>query len=186
MALLLLAGCGGGSSASDTRSSQEQIEQARHEGAVAAHRRERVAALQRRVARLERRSRAGSAATVQAQQPTPTAPATTEDVAEPSQRYFHTPSGNVSCTVSPGGATCVVSSTGQGFVLETGNGAWVEAGSSVPSGTGELVPYGSTISADPISCSVPASDEARGVVCTDASTGHGFEASRVESRQRTF
>ncbi|MDX6622437.1 MAG: hypothetical protein QOE75_369 [Solirubrobacterales bacterium] len=101
-------------------------------------------------------------------------------------RLFHTPSGNVACAILSDGATCSVLPTNETFVLESGSVAWSEAGVAFPGDAGDLAPYGTSLEAGQVSCSIPASNEPRGVVCTDSVSGHGFEASRVESRQSTF
>jgi len=183
LAAVAIAGCGGGSGSDDESSVQEQIEKARHEGAVAAHRRERMAELQRRVTRIERQSRQGAGPTVTA---APRADNSTSGEGSSILRLFHTPSGNVSCAILSDGATCSVASANETFVLESGAGAWTEPGASLSRGSGEAVAYGSTVSAGSVTCTTPAADEPRGVVCTDHASGHGFEASRIESRRSTF
>jgi hypothetical protein len=42
------------------------------------------------------------------------------------------------------------------------------------------------VSAGSISCEVPPSDVPRGVTCVDIGTGHGFEASRIASREKAY
>lgn len=185
-ATLALVGCGG--SGSDDSSVQQQIEQARQQGAAVAHRQERIAELQKRVRHLERESGGGesqpesSASRQPAPAPVETSPASTSGAV----RTFHAPSGTVSCSILAEGALCAVSSIDETFVFDHGSAAAVEPGAALPRRAGELAPYGSTVSEGGISCVVPQSDEARGIVCTDSSTGHGFEASRVASRQSTY
>jgi hypothetical protein len=181
-AAAVVAGCGGGSSSTgDTI--QAQLDQARREGAVAAHRRERMAELQRRVARLERRSREGAGTPAAAPPVTETADASAESSV---LRLFHAPSGNVSCAILTDGATCSVVSANETFVLENGIPAWTESGLAFSGESGEAAAYGSTIGVGQVSCSIPAADEQRGVTCVDSGSDHGFEASRHESRQHTF
>jgi hypothetical protein len=186
LVVILIAGCGGDSSA-DESTVQMQIEEARREGAAAAHRRERMVELQRRVTRLERQARRSPGtkpgATV-ATAPRAVAQADVDD--STILRMFHAPSGNVSCALLTDGATCSVASVNKTFVLENGVTAWSEPGTHLSRGSGEYVPFGSTVSAGQVTCTVPASNEPRGIVCTDSTGNHGFEASRIESRQSTF
>jgi hypothetical protein len=42
------------------------------------------------------------------------------------------------------------------------------------------------VSVGDVVCAVPLESEARGVTCSDSATGHGFEASRVPSRQKVY
>jgi hypothetical protein len=183
---VLVVGCGGGESTSPDSSVQQQLQQARRQGAAAAHRQERIAELRRRVSHLERKSRsAGTTASSEAA-PSPAAGGQAPVGASTAVRTFHAPSGNVSCAILPEGALCSVSSAGETFIFKNGEAAAIESGTLLAPNAGEPAPYGSTISAGRISCTVPLSDEPRGVVCFDSSTGHGFEASRVASRQHTY
>jgi hypothetical protein len=184
--VLALSGCGG--SSSDDSSVQQQIEQARKQGAAAAHRQERIAELQRRVAHLEHKTQGKEGSTTSPQRSPAVGASPTGGASDPSVpiRTFHSPSNNVSCEILREGALCSVISNDATFVLDQGEVARIEAGTAVPQGAGELAPYGSTVSEGTIVCTLPASGDARGVVCSDSSTGHGFQASRVESRQHTF
>lgn len=102
-------------------------------------------------------------------------------------RVFHSPSDNVSCKILPHGALCTVFSADLTFVFNQGSPGRVVSGLRLPRSAGELTPYGSTVSAGVITCLMPAvSSEPRGVICSDSASGHGFEASRVAERQRTF
>ncbi|MGV1049947.1 MAG: hypothetical protein ACOYD4_15650 [Solirubrobacterales bacterium] len=101
-------------------------------------------------------------------------------------RIFHSPSGNISCAILPDGALCAVGSLDETFVFDHGGPGTIESGAALSPEAGELAPYGTTVSEGAITCVVPRSDEPRGIVCSDSSTGHGFEASRVSSRQHTY
>ena len=179
------SGCGGGGSASTA--AQAEVERARHEGEDVAREQDRIKGLQRRVKRLEHRAAAGagqSAGPVSAE-PSPAAQARPGSELRV-LRTFHTPSGNVSCEVLADGALCSVASTGETFSLRGLEPGRIEPGAAVAAGSGELVPYGSTLSEGAVSCSVPPSSVPRGVTCENAETGHGFEASRVAARQRAY
>jgi hypothetical protein len=101
-------------------------------------------------------------------------------------RMFHAPSGNVSCEVSAHGALCSVGSTAQTFSFDSGRPAEITPGTVLADGVGEPAPYGAVISSGSIACTVPESDEPRGIICEDGDSGHGFEASRLSSRQRAY
>lgn len=96
---------------------------------------------------------------------------------------FHT--RNVSCELSPLGATCTVSSTGEDFILTTGSSARIQRGPSFPKGHGTRSDWGATWQAGAVTCSVPRSDQPNGIICTDGA-GHGFEASAVGSRKKAY
>jgi hypothetical protein len=186
----VLAGCGGsgGGSTAATPAASE-LQAARLQGEEAAKERDRVAGLQRQVRSIKRRLRhhrahhsSSSAAVADAGTPSPAAPV----VSEGPVRSFHAPSGNVDCEVLTDGATCTVESVGLTFVLESGSAARIESAATLPSELGELVGYGSIVSAGSITCEVPPSDVPRGITCVDQSDGHGFEASRDTSRQEAY
>jgi hypothetical protein len=153
-----LLGCG--DSGSDTPSAA-QLERAKEEGERAALERMRVEREPEPVERMERSE---------------TKPLQT----------FHTPSGNVSCAITADGAFCTVNSLATTFRIEGGGPGQVESGSALAVESGKRADYGSTISTGTISCAVPRKIEARGVTCSDVSSGHGFEASLVKARQRTY
>lgn len=191
VAVGLLSGCGGsgGGSTTDTVAVSE-LQAARRQGEEAAKERDRVAALQRQVRAIKRhmrhhRAHHGSASPVVTEVGAASA-APSPSAAEGPLRSFHAPSGNVSCEVFGDGATCTVESVGTTFVLEPGAPARVEAGTALPSSFGELVEFGNVVSAGSITCEVPPSDVPRGITCVDQSDGHGFEASRVSSRQEAY
>jgi hypothetical protein len=101
-------------------------------------------------------------------------------------RSFHAPSGNVSCQVLPSEATCSVASINESFVLPAGESGRIEQGLRLPAGSGGLAPYGSTVAVGSVVCEVPPSDVPRGISCYDSHSGHGFEASRIVGRQKTY
>ncbi|HKO38703.1 MAG TPA: hypothetical protein VJU14_10085 [Solirubrobacterales bacterium] len=100
-------------------------------------------------------------------------------------RSFHAPSGNVSCAITSTGAFCTVASIATTFRLETGSPGKIESGAALPRGFGEFVGFGNTINAGSVTCTIPESDEPRGITCVD-SAGHGFEASRIQGRQKAY
>jgi hypothetical protein len=185
-ATLLIAGCGSDESGTQDASVQRQIEAARQEGAEAVRHQQRLKRLERKVRRLEHRN----------EQVGPTSVGdSSQSIAESGDsgpapvtvlRSFHTPSGNVSCEIHSDGAVCAVASSEETFAFGAGGPARIEPGTSLPPGGGSLVPYGTAVSAGSITCTVPPSDDPHGVICADAASGHGFEASRVPSRQRTY
>jgi hypothetical protein len=101
-------------------------------------------------------------------------------------REFHVASGNVSCAVQADRATCTVEPIAESFVLAGGEEAYSEPASVLPLDLGEVVPYGSTVTVGTVTCEIPPSNVPSGIVCIDSSTGHGFEASRVASRQKVY
>lgn len=175
-------GCGGGSS---TNASGQQLESARREGEKAAQERARIKNLQHQVRELKKEVHKTRPATVVVTEPDRNAPEPAPSAAA-DVRTFHAPSGNVSCEVGPSTASCSVVSTGETFVLPSGEEARLDSGAALPRGAGELAPYGSTIIVGSVVCSVPQSSEPRGITCSDSNTGHGFEASRVPDRQSTY
>jgi hypothetical protein len=186
---MLLAGCGGGSGGGSTASTvaADQLQEARQQGEAKAEERDRVAALQRQVRTIKRRLRHHPAH--QAAAPAAAVAGTSEaspPAAEGPIRSFHAPSGNVSCEVFSDGATCTVDSIGESFVLEAGATGRIESAAVLPRDLGELVEYGNTVTAGSITCEVPPSDVPRGITCVDQSDGHGFEASRIPSRQAAY
>jgi Protein kinase domain len=121
--------------------------------------------------------------TVQATSSGDTAPAT----ASTATVTFHSPSNNVSCVLSGDGATCTVASIGESFVLpDNGEAAYTQQGSPTAAGAGKEAAYGSQVTNGPVTCEVPPESVPRGITCSNASTGHGFEASGVPDRQTTY
>lgn len=185
---LLLLACGLTISAcGDTESegiSETQLERAKEEGERVAHERARIDELEnelRNLKRAARRSKADSPPAVVATAPDP-APESESELL----RTFHSPSGNVSCAITSTGAFCTVVSIAATFRFEDGGSGQIDLGSALPRAFGELAGYGSTISAGSVTCTVPEADESRGIACVDVSSGHGFEASRVDSRQKAY
>lgn len=177
---LLVAGCGGSSSDGP---SEARLEAAKKEGEEAAHERDRVDSLQRQVNRLKRQAKRGA--------PVSADHAGAQSVVVPESepaavRTFHAPSGNVSCEISAHGALCSVNSTAETFSFANGQPAEITPGVALADGVGELASYGAVVSSRSIACRVPESDEPHGIICEDVDSGHGFEASRVSSRQRAY
>jgi hypothetical protein len=178
---LILAGCG--DSGSDSPSAA-QLEKAKEEGERVAQERARVDELEKEVRKLKRSARHPQASS---------SPSAVSAVATPPEdsesellRTFHAPSGNVSCAITSTGAFCTVDSIATTFRVEGGGAGQIESGSALPRSFGELAGYGSTVSAGSVSCTVPEADEPRGITCIDGDSGHGFEASRISSRQDAY
>ena len=178
--LFSLGGCGDSSS-----SSSEQLEAAKKQGEEAAQERDRVSALQHQVKHLQHQVRRHGHTVVVAPS-APAAPASPQGSAVSTVRTFHAPSGNVSCEILSNGARCSIDSTGETFSFSNGQEAHDDPGVVLSRGAGELAPYGSTVSAGSISCAIPQSNEPRGIVCSDSESGHGFEASRISTRQSVY
>jgi len=181
---LTMNGCGG--SSSDTPSAQ-QLESARREGEEAAREKAQIKSLQRQVHHLQHEvHQQGHPAAAVSDPSSASAAPPQESIDSSVLRAFHAPSGNVSCEILSNGALCSVASIDETFTFSNGEEARIAPGTSLPRGAGELAPYGSTISAGSIVCSVPQSNEPRGVTCADSESGHGFEASRVTDRQHVY
>lgn len=180
--MVAIGGCGGDDSASSEASVEQRIERAKQEGAEAARRQQRLEKLERKVRRLERQSGGGESDGGRAVVVAPAEEEPTSTVL----RSFRAPSGNVSCQILSDGALCSVASIGTTFSFADGEAATIGSGAAPPRGSGTLVPFGTTVSAGSVTCTVPESDEPRGISCEDASSGHGFEASRVPDRQRAY
>lgn len=102
-------------------------------------------------------------------------------------RVFHSPGGRVNCAIFSDGADCSVASIGSTFVLRRGSGpARLESGLRLSAGSGSTVGWDQSVTAGTITCVVPPQSAPRGIACNDSATGHGFEASKVPSRQKTF
>lgn len=97
---------------------------------------------------------------------------------------FHTP-GSASCRVTATGAACTIASLGITFAFDGAAGYKVRQ-VDLPRGSGRAVAWGEPITVGDVTCQVPEIDEPRGVTCISAATGHGFEASRLPTRQRVF
>ncbi len=178
-----LLGCGGSES---NAPSAAQLEKAREEGEREGQERARVDELEEEVQALKRKTRQDKATPSPAVgSPTP-APVEQREPETELLRSFHAPSGNVSCAITSNGAYCTVASIATTFRLTVGSPGQIEPGAVLPKGFGELADWESTVSAGSITCTVPASNEPRGIVCSDVSSGHGFEASRVSARQKAY
>lgn len=177
---LIAAGCGGSSSDGPA---EAQLEAARKEGEETAHERDRIDSLQKQVNRLKRQSKHGEPASADRAGAQSVVVPETESA---TVRIFHAPSGNVSCEISPHGALCSIGSTAETFSFDNGQPAEITPGTALVDGAGELASYGTVVSSGSIACTVPESDESHGIICEDEDSGHGFEASRVSSRQRAY
>lgn len=180
---LTVAGCG--ESSSDDPS-EKQLEKAREEGERVAQERARVDQLEEEVRNLKRSTRRSKDDSSPSAVPAASTPPAEDGSDSELLRTFHAPSGNVSCAITSSGALCTVDSIATTFRVEGGGAGQIESGSALPRGYGELVEFGNTVNAGSITCTVPESDEPRGITCVDTSTGHGFEASRITSRQDAY
>lgn len=180
---LVVSGCGGSSSDSP---SEAQLEKAKEEGERIARESARVDDLERELRRLKRSSRHARADSSPVAAPATSTPLSEDGGGTEPLRTFHVPSGNVSCAITSSGALCTVDSIATTFRVEGGGPGRIESGSALPRGYGELANYGGTVSGGSVTCTIPEADEARGITCVDAISGHGFEASRISSRQEAF
>jgi hypothetical protein len=178
----LLSGCG---SSDSNHPSAHQLESARREGEETVRQRTQLKSLQHQVRHLKKEVHKRHPAAVVVAGSTDESPEA-DPAASTGFRTFHAPSGNVSCEVSADSALCSIASIDETFVLPSGEEGRLESGATLPRGAGELAPYGSSIVAGSITCSVPGSSEPRGITCVDSETDHGFEASRVPDRQSTY
>jgi hypothetical protein len=180
---IALSGCGGSSSDSDAQAVEARIARERADAAATARQAQKLADLQDEVDRL-RRARRRAHTVVR------TVAAATPQVAGGSDspgRVFHAPSGNVSCQTDARSASCTVAAIDTTFVLPANGGiAYVEQGAILGRGSGDLVGWGTSVSVGPVSCRVPDEDEPSGITCVNTESGHGFEASRVASRQKAY
>jgi predicted small lipoprotein YifL len=183
VAVFTLSGCGDNSSGP----SEAQLDAAKAEGERAAHEKDRIDNLQKQVRSLKHRSgHAATAAPSEEQAAGSVSSEPSEAGASSVLRSFHAPSGNVSCEILSDGALCSVDSIALTFTFSDGQPARIESGAALPRGAGEPAAYGTTVSAGSITCTIPRSDDPHGITCVDAASGHGFEASRVSSRQHTY
>lgn len=180
--LAALSGCGGSSS---TDPSEAQLEAAKRQGEEVAQERDRINSLQKQVRGLKHQAKHRST-TVVVEPDSGTETVGSADAGSTVLRTFHAPSGNVSCEIFSDGALCSVGSIATTFSFENGEAAHIDPGASLSHGAGELAPYGSTISAGSVTCTIPQSSDPHGIICTDADSGHGFEASRVSERQHVY
>lgn len=180
--LSAVSGCGSSDSGG---SSDQELEAAKREGEETAREKAQLGHLQHQVRHLQREvHRQGHTVVIERD---PGAGATESPGAASSVlRTFHAPSGNVSCEILSGGALCSVESIDETFSFSNGEEARAESGVALSRGSGEFAPYGSTVSAGSVTCSIPQSDEPRGITCSDDESGHGFEASRIPDRQNVY
>jgi hypothetical protein len=102
-------------------------------------------------------------------------------------RTFHVPDENVSCSLQAGGARCSVAPLDLTFVLPRDrSSAYVVPGLSVPRDAGSEAAFGTRQTEGKIVCDIPLQSVPAGITCSDQATGHGFEASRVASRQKLY
>ena len=180
--LVGLVGCGGSSSDAP---SEAQLEAAKRQGEEAAREKDRINSLQKQVRGLKKQAKhKGSTVVVEHDSGVEATPSV--DGGSAVLRTFHAPSGNVSCEILSNGALCSVGSISTTFAFSDGQAGQIESGASLPEGAGELVPYGNTVSAGTVTCTVPLSSEPRGITCADNESGHGFQASRVSDRQHAY
>jgi hypothetical protein len=174
-------GCGDSGS---NDASQAQIEAAKTAGEEHALEKERVDDLQKQVRHLRRQVQHGDKGVAVVK----SSPGGTETgvSANTVLRTFHTESGNVTCEILSDGARCFVAPTGTTFAFSGGGPGRIESAASVAPGSGEVEPYGASVSAGAITCTIPPSSSPHGVTCTDSESGHGFEASRVAERQHGY
>jgi hypothetical protein len=185
LAIILFASSGCGDSSSGP--SEAQLQAAKAEGEEAAREKDRIDNLQKQVRGLKHQAKQATTAPAPAAQTDSTVSSEPSDTGASSVlRSFHAPSGNVSCEILADGALCSVDSVATTFAFSDGQPARIESGASLPRSAGELAPYGTTVSAGSVTCTVPRSDDPHGITCVDAGSGHGFEASRVASRQHAY
>lgn len=179
---MAVSGCGSSDSGG---SAEQELEAAKREGEETVREKARIGRLQHQVHHLQREvHRQGHTVVVEGD--SGAGAAESASAASSVLRAFHAPSGNVSCEILSGGAVCSVESINETFSFSNGEEARTEPGVALSRSTGELAPYGSTVSAGSITCSIPQSDEPRGITCSDGESGHGFEASRVPDRQSVY
>jgi len=182
LALGALAGCGD----SGSNDSAAQLEAAKHEGEEVAQERARIDRLEQKVRHLQGQAHSGGDSTVVVEHDSTAGTDPAETGGSVVLRGFHAPSGNVSCEILSDGALCSVDSIAETFSFSDGQEGSVESGLSLPRGSGEPASYGESIAAGSVICTIPPSDSPHGIVCADSDSGHGFEASRVSARQRTY
>jgi len=182
LALLGFIGCGGSGS---NDASQAQIEAAKAQGEEHARETDRVDDLQQQVRHLRGQIQRADTGVAVVKGGGVEATGTAGN-GFAVLRTFHTESGNVSCEILSDGARCFVAPTGTTFAFSGGSAARIETASSVAPESGELAPYGTSVSAGVITCTIPPSSSPHGVICADSASGHGFEASRVLGRQNAY
>lgn len=185
-----VSGCGGTSSGSSTASGESdaaveaRIGRERADAAAQAKQAEQIKELKTQVKSLSKRATTATKATAAAPAASTVAPASATSSEE--VRAFHTLSGNVSCEVTAVSARCSIASSAITFVLPAGRAAYVDQGAALTRGAGALRDWATSISIGSITCQIPPETVASGVRCSDSSTGHGFEASKVPARQKAY
>jgi hypothetical protein len=185
---LVLAGCGSASGPSSSKvepssATELRINRERTEAAESAHQEDKLKALEREVRRLRHHGAQHTTTVVERASGT-SGPVSTAASAE--ARVFHAPSGNVTCEVHGAGARCSVASNNQTFVLPEGGPAYIESGLTLSAGSGPLAEYGTSVGDGSVRCVIPLQSEPKGITCSSSESGHGFEASRVFSRQEAY
>ena len=181
-ALGALAGCGD----SGSNDSAARLEAAKHEGEEVAREKARIDRLEQKVRHLQSQTHSGGDSTVVVEGDATEGESPSQSGGSEVLRSFHAPSGNVSCEILSDGALCSVDSIAETFSFSDGEEGSVDPGVALPRGSGEPVGYGNSIAAGSVICTIPPSDSPHGIVCADSDSGHGFEASRVLARQRTY
>lgn len=184
--LLVLVGCGSNSSHDSATAQQLQINRAAAQAAAQAQQAQKLRDLQAQLNQLKH-SKAASATKTVVEAVTVAVSPSASAVAAPSPVYFHAPSGDVSCEIDGDGRTlCSVADSDQTFEMPSGGAAHIESGARLPRGNGPLADWGQTVSNGSVTCTVPLSDQPRGITCIDSDTGHGFQASKVPARQQAY
>lgn len=102
-------------------------------------------------------------------------------------RVFYAPGRNISCSLQSESVQCSVASADVTFVLAPGGGgAYTMPGLSVSPAAGQEAPYDTQQSDGVVVCQIPPESVPAGITCRNTASGHGFEASRVASRQSVF
>jgi hypothetical protein len=182
VALGALGGCGD----SGSNDSAAQLESAKREGEEVAREKARIDRLEQKVRHLQDQAHYGGKSAVVVEGDSAAEAGTPPVEGSVVLRSFHAPSGNVSCEILSDGALCSVDSIAETFSFNDGQEGRVEPGASLARGSGESAAYGESIAAGSVICTIPPSDSPHGIVCADSDSGHGFEASRVPARQRTY
>lgn len=180
-----LVGCGGSDSDSGSEAIEARIDRERADAATDARQEQKLKDLKAEVEQLRHERRLGKTV-VQQQQRSPVPVDQAAAAPGSSSRTFHAPSGNVSCRVDGSSASCSVAAIATTFVLPPSGEAYVEEGMALVRASGAQVDWGTSVTVGSITCRVPREDEPSGITCVDGDTGHGFEASRVSSRQKAY
>ncbi len=184
--VVALSACGGSDDDLENRISRE-----RAEAASQARQAERIKGLEAKLRQVERDAKRQSTSKVKTVVERESAPRSSSNARAAASgggrsEVFHAPSGNVSCEVTAVSARCTVAKIGTTFRFDTGSGAATTGGEGLGRGAGYAVGWDTSVSVGSVSCRIPAENERAGIRCNDSSTGHGFEASAVSSRQKLY